>query len=583
MRAGAVVRAAARALVGVALWAFAGCDLPPDTRVERDGGGGTPDAGDGDDAGWPAACSTPLPADPLAAARAVCTFGAGAQVTDTLPITPAMRASIPIKHVIVMMKENRSFDHLLGALSTSGQPAAEPIPASFSNLDKNGVPVAPYHLGSTCAGGDPDHQWDAMHRQVNGGAMDGFVTNAADTTNTDGHFVMGHFEQSDLPFYYWLARTFAINDRHFPSERSGTWPNRNFLLLGTADGVRATYTTLPNAATPTIFNLLDAQGVSWGAYADQEPFDGTLGWSLSHPGVHSFDDFLRALEDGSLPSVSFVDSFEFLEDEHPISDVQVGEAWTRVVYEAAVASPLWPELALIWTYDEAGGMADHVPPPNSACVARPGNPTDTPFFELGVRVPLAVISPYARPHYVSHVVQDHTSITRFIETAFGLPALTARDANADAMLDMFDFGCAPAFIDPPSAPEPGAHGCTAMLAADQPSYRSAPTMSMGFTFAGIASPKPHDRLGLYKYDPKAPALKETNPVEPFAWGYIGGQGRQAAGAPDHGLVTLDSSSASATGTWPPGPGTWVLYYLPALADGSDGHTPSDHIIVEITP
>ena len=139
MRAGAVVRAAARARVGVALWAFAGCDLPPDTRVERDGGGGTPDAGDGDDAGWPAACSTPLPADPLAAARAVCTFGAGAQVTDTLPITPAMRASIPIKHVIVMMKENRSFDHMLGFLyadahnvSPTGKPFECPRPVKLT-------------------------------------------------------------------------------------------------------------------------------------------------------------------------------------------------------------------------------------------------------------------------------------------------------------------------------------------------------------------------------------------------------------------------------------------------------------------
>ncbi len=136
----------------------------------------------------------------------------------------------------------------------------------------------------------------------------------------------------------------------------------------------------------------------------------------------------------------------------------MGEAWTRQVYEAAVQSPLWPRLALIWTYDEAGGFADHLPPPSSACIPRPGDPRDAAFFELGVRVPLAVISPYARSHYTSHVVQDHTAITRFIELVFDLPALTARDANSDALLDMFDFD-APALLTPPPAPPSGTHGC----------------------------------------------------------------------------------------------------------------------------
>jgi phospholipase C len=113
----------------------------------------------------------------------------------------------------------------------------------------------------------------------------------------------------------------------------------------------------------------------------------------------------------------------------------------------------------VWTYDEAGGFADHVPPPNHACVARPNVAADQEFFELGVRVPLTVISPYARPHHVSHVTQEHTAVTRFIEVVFGLPALTSRDANSDALLDMFDFDCPPAFLHPPSAPAAGVGGC----------------------------------------------------------------------------------------------------------------------------
>lgn len=571
-------------LVSLSLGALAGCDGPPEIRSSADASASDASPLDGGlDGGG--SCQTPVADDPLASARAACTFGAGRLATDTLPITEAERAALPIKHVVILMKENRSFDHVLGALNGSGQPDVEPIPASFSNVDEAGNPVSPFHLDTTCYNADPDHQWDAMHRQVNDGAMDGFVVSGARSTGTDGHFVMGHFEESDLPFYYWLSRTFAINDRHFPSARSGTWPNRNFLLLGTADGVRATYEKLPNPSTRTIFQSMDAHGVSWGVYTDDlEPFEGCLGWDSTHAGVHSFPDFLRALADGSLPSVAFVDSLGYVEDEHPPADVQLGETWTRIVYQTAAASPLWPDLALIWTYDEAGGMADHVPPPNHACVARPGIAADEPFTELGVRVPLVVISPFARPHYVSHVVQDHTSITRFIETVFGLPALTARDANADALLDMFDFGCAPALLAPPPAPPAGRDGCKSGMRTDQPTYTSRPDMSIVVSFAGSPSPRPHDRLGLYKMPRNsAESPSTTNPIPPVAWAYIGGDGQVASGAPTAGQITLDRSAAPAAQLWPPDPGIWVVYYIPAAPDGSDGYMPSDHVSIEITP
>ncbi len=396
--------------------------------------------------------------NPLAAERAACAFASGARTTDTLPITEPERAAIPIKNVVVLMKENRSFDHLLGGLNAAGQSAVAPISTSFANTDASGTVVAPFELSTTCLKQNPGHQWDAMHAQVDKGAMDGFVASAAKTTGTDGHFVMGHYRPSDLPFYYWLANTYAINDRHFASVRSGTWPNRNFLLLGTADGVKCSYCGLPHPDTPTIFGTLDAAGATWGAYTDGEPFDGALGWRAPHPGLHSFEDFLTALADGTLPNVAFVDGISNVEDEHPTADVQVGEAWTRKIYQAVVQSPLWPQMALIWTYDEAGGFGDEVPPPNFACIARPADPVDGPFFELGVRVPLAVISPYAKSHFVSHVVEDHTAITRFIEVVFGLPALTARDANSDALLDMFDFQ-APPLLAPPSPAPAGMGGC----------------------------------------------------------------------------------------------------------------------------
>jgi phospholipase C len=374
---------------------------------------------------------------------------------DSLDITPEQRAAIPVQHVIVMMKENRSYDHYFGRLYAEGQPDSEPIPASFSNLDLRNQSIAPTHLTTTCLGWDPGHQWQEMHAQVNNGAMDGFVRSAAQSTSTDGHFALGYYDATDLPFYYFLANTFAIADRHFAPVRSGTAPNRDYLVLGTSDGVRESNTgRYPSASLPSVFTRLDDRGVSWAAYTDAVPFEGALNWPHSHAGVHDIAALKSALADGSLPAVSFVDSKEDVEDEHPTADAQVGEAWSREIYQAAIASPLWSRMAIIWTYDEGGGFFDHVPPP-TACVAAP---SQSAFNELGVRVPMGVISPWARPHYVSHVVRDHTAILRFIETVFDLPALTARDANSDALLDMFDFAC-PARLVLPAAPPAGSGGC----------------------------------------------------------------------------------------------------------------------------
>jgi phospholipase C len=560
---------------------------PPDASAPQDVPAPAADAATDADAraGGDAAPEAPRP-DPFADSRAACHFGAGARVTETLPITAAERAALPIKHVIVVMKENRAFDHLLGHLHDSGQPGVEAIPAGFTNLDLNNQPVAPFPLQTTCVDLDPGHQWDDMHAEVDNGAMDGFVSNAALSTGDDGHFVMGNYAASDVPFYYWLASTFAINDRHFPSVRSGTWPNRAFLLLGTADGVRCTYCKMPKPTTPSIFDSLTRAGVSWAAFTDSDPFDGTLGWTDTHPGVHSFVDFQNALKDGSLPAVSFVDGIAWLEDEHPTADVQVGENWTRLVYESVVASPLWPSIAMVWTYDEAGGFADHVPPPNTACVARPGNPEDAPFFELGVRVPLVMISPWARPGFASHVVQDHTSITRLIEAVFDLPALTSRDANSTALLDMFDFSGAPPMLHPPDAPLAGKGGChgDVVLQSDKPSYPSASPLSIRISWTGVAAPQDHDRIGIFRYPRGAMDVPtEMNPIIPLAWAYIGGHGQTPGGAPASGEVVLDASAVSAGAPWPLPPGLWMADYLPALPSGDDGHTASASVLLEVTP
>jgi phospholipase C len=504
-------------------------------------------------------CPSAVAADPLATERAACTFTTGAMVKDTLGIDPATQAALPIKHVIVMMKENRAFDHLLGQLHTQGQPDTEAIPATFTNPSLANVPVAPFHQTSTCIPYDPDHQWAAMHAQVDEGAMDGFVQSAGTTTGTNGYFAMSWYENTDFPFYYFLASTYALNDRHFASVRSGTFPNRNFLLLGTADGIQSTGDGYPAASTPTIFEALTTAGVTWGVYSDGSLLSGTLNWNLTHPNTGLFSEFLQLLDAGTLPQVTFVDGIDNVQDDHPTANIQVGEAWSKEIYDHAIASPLWPGMAILWTYDEAGGFADHVPPPNHACVARPGNSLDTPFFELGVRIPMVVISPYARPGYVSHVVQEHTALTRFIETVFDLPALTARDANSDALLDMFDFSCEPTFLKPPTAPAAGTKGCfgSIVLTTDMPTYQTGESIQVSFTGAPGTDGK--DWIAVYTY----PATGATAPnANSLAFAYI--DGTQTAGAsPMMGTVTIDAASVNPGmgGMWPLPAGGYIAYYL----------------------
>jgi phospholipase C len=282
------------------------------------------------------------------------------------------------------------------------------------------------------------------------GKMDGFVAHAASAIGggDDGHFVMGYYDATDLPFFYWLASTFSIADHYFAPVLGGTWGNRDYLYCATSDGV--TDTGQATISAPTIFDALDAAHVAWGVYADGTPRQDCLGWTASHTGVHTSADFITALQAGTLPAVSFVDPAGW-QDEHPTNEIHGGELWMRQIYTAAVASPLWNQLAIVLTFDEAGGTADHLAPP-PAC---PPSADQSTFDQLGVRIPTIMISPWARLHTVSHAVHDHTSVLRLIESVFDLPALTARDANADALLDMLDFGCA-ARTNIPAPPVPGA-------------------------------------------------------------------------------------------------------------------------------
>jgi phospholipase C len=398
----------------------------------------------------PPVCPSPPLSDPHASERAACTFVAGARVTDTLGLTPMQRQHIPITHVVIVTQENRSFDHFLGRLPSAGQPDADGWPANFTVPDDNNQPVAPFHSTSTTLQADPPHQGAAMTSDWDNGKMDGFVREAASVSG-DGHWVMGYYDNSDLPFFYWLANTFAVADRYFAPALGGTWANRDYLYAGTSDGVTDTGQRV--ITVRNIFNALDDAHVSWGVYTNGNPRQDCLGWTKQHAGVFNFAAFTAALRNGTLPTVSFVDP-SGCEDEHPTNDIHGGEQWMRTIYESAVASPLWPALAIVITFDEAGGLPDHVAPP-AAC---PPSADQSAFNNYGIRIPTILISPYARPHFVSHAVHDHTSALRLVEALVDLPALTARDANADALLDMLDLQC-PTLLTPPPAAQAGGAIC----------------------------------------------------------------------------------------------------------------------------
>jgi phospholipase C len=368
-----------------------------------------------------------------------------------------------IQHIVVMMQENRSFDHYFGQLHDEGQPDSEAVPAGTSNpnpLNPSGPPITRFHKTQLCEVADLDHSWNGTHKEWNGGAMDGFTAANAVAKDPSGSRTMGYYDSGDLPFYYGLFNTFAIGDRYFCSLLSQTFPNRFYLLAATSFGhIRNDFPLPPAAdvlkdyAQKTIFESLDAAGVTWKVYFTEVPFAFLFGYVRQHPlNVAPIAQYFVDALLGLLPQVSFVDPI-FLgtvnveNDEHPPTNVQMGELFSSLVITALFKSPQWSSAALFLTYDEHGGFYDHVPPP-AACPPDDIPPMlqagDAPgaFDRYGIRVPMAVVSPFAKSHYVSHEVHDHTSILKFIEARFHLPTLTNRDANADPMLEFFDFSSA---------------------------------------------------------------------------------------------------------------------------------------------
>ena len=416
------------------------------------------------------------------------------------PDLPEGADALPqIRHIVVLMMENHSFDNYLGTLGRG-----DGLPPGTANLSSTGRAVAAHHLGRTAQrAGVPNQSWVSSHEQWNGGRNDGFVRSAErQQRGVPGDDAMGYWTDEDLPFYAGLARTFPLADRWFSSCLGPTFPNRRFLVAGTAHGLSSDRLkkTIDRPANGTLFDLLNRHGITWADYhsvshgrallgqapglhgsaagrhlrvrlledriksaggevksllqftADAFPL-GLLGY-LGH--VRSIDRFESDARRGTLPDVSIVDpDFRASSEENP-QDVRVGEAFAARIINAVLRGPAWGETLLVWCYDEHGGYYDHVPPP-SAVEPDGVGPEDGGVWRYdryGFRVPAVIVSPYARPDYVSHVVHDHTSILKLIETKWNLPPLTARDAAADDLLDSLDLDAPPSFATAPQLPPP---------------------------------------------------------------------------------------------------------------------------------
>ncbi|MDQ6835675.1 MAG: alkaline phosphatase family protein [Actinomycetota bacterium] len=357
--------------------------------------------------------------------------------------------NLPIDTFVVLMMENRSFDHYLGWL-----PGADGRQAGLEFTDPTGHRFGTHRLRTDfqgCAFLDPDHSWKGGRTELDGGRMDGFLKAASDL------FSIGYYTQHDLPFTPHVARAFTAFDRFFCSLLSSTYPNREYMhaaqSYGKADNSMPSGNGFPDT---TIFAALSKAGVSNHYYYTDIPVSalwGTPGLSRSS----QVQNFYEQAAAGTLPALSFVDpSFNGEDqgtsgDEHPHGDVRVGQAFVADIVHAFMESPQYRRGALFIVYDEWGGFFDHVVPPRVPDL-RTSRDLNRDFGQMGFRIPAVVVSPYARRGHVDHSTYGFESILKMIRYRYGLPPLTPRDLYTNNIAAAFDYA-SPHFT-PPALPHP---------------------------------------------------------------------------------------------------------------------------------
>ncbi len=449
---------------------------------------------------------------------ATATTAGNTTITQAATVTVSSVTTGVIKHIFFMLQENRSFDNYLGQLGsyrptrlaqfgiTDTQTIDGFNPNTTLTNANTGASTPLFHEPTVCTenlspawdeshhdtsltGGDP--AWATTTTFTNSSfGMFSFLDTTASTTETydpNGFRAAGYYNQQDLPYYYDLATFFPTSDAWHSPVLANTVPNRMYLMAGTSFGHELPdgSASHPAYAAPTIFRAMNTANVSWLYYYHDGVFLANF-QDFSDPSIQQkvfpVSDLMNRLAgtcsigtcdpDQALPEVIFIDSASGGSglDEHPDNNIQSGAAYVQSIISALMNSDAWQDSVFILTYDEGGGLYDHVPP---FMVPLPDNygPGQCPdpnngstgycqvgklggTFDLtGFRVPLIVISPYAKPDFVSHIPRDYTAILAFIEKQFGVQALTARDLYwqdpSRDMSEFFDF-TTPALLNAPN-------------------------------------------------------------------------------------------------------------------------------------
>jgi phospholipase C len=350
---------------------------------------------------------------------------------DSVLNAPA--SECPIDTVVVLMMENRSFDHYLGFLATDDEYLDEGRRRHGKDFSLDGRTDVTYtdqygekvrtrpvrDLGNEpnplrgCLHKDPGHGWTPARIQRDKGFL-------AEGTGND-FFAASHYGSEDIPVQSGLARRFTVMDRHHAALLGPTWPNRQYLYSATSEGKKRPPKPLGYGVyhAPTIFEKLQAAGVSAIEYfINISPL--SLWGRRMGPYLRSTDQYFLDASRGELPRVSFLTpgmGVPFRTDDHPQGDVGIGQRFIQAVFAAFVRSPHWERGVFILSYDEHGGFYDHVKPP-TVRDDRASSNDENNFGQLGFRVPTVMASPYAPRNYVDHNLYDHTSILRFLEWRF---------------------------------------------------------------------------------------------------------------------------------------------------------------------
>jgi phospholipase C len=373
-------------------------------------------------------------------------MGAAASNPATASVSVSVTAAPRLDHIIVVILQNNSFDHLFGlypAPPGSTVDGISPAGLGYHQADQNGNIVAPFALGETLPPNLAEG-YGAYTNAWDGGKMDKFALNS-------GEIAMGYYDSTTagISTLWAYASQFALADHYFQSSW-GEAPTNQLYMVAASDNDR-TFSLSPfyppcqtpggEATAYTFVNVADelvSKGISWGMYQEgygdcetDQPLHNGLQYFTStnaSPNLQDYSQFGLAVQNGTLPAVSFIVP-SASNDMHPgfLNPVSVGIEFLDTLIKQVQASSMWSRSAVIITFDTGGGWYDHVPPPQ---IDDQG---------LGFRVPTLVISPLAKHGYVSHVIMDHVSILKLIQWNWNLGTLNSRNALSGDMLDMFQF------------------------------------------------------------------------------------------------------------------------------------------------